>query len=38
VQAAFSGHAARPRTEFKPHVIIMDIAMPDFDGYQAHWR
>jgi len=35
-KAAFSGHAAASlATEFKPHVIIMDIAMPDFDGYQA---
>jgi two-component system OmpR family response regulator len=35
-EAAFGGHAAVPvATEFRPHVIIMDISMPDCDGYQA---
>jgi two-component system, OmpR family, response regulator len=35
-EAAFGGHAAvSVATEFRPHVIIMDISMPDCDGYQA---
>jgi CheY-like chemotaxis protein len=34
--AAVSGYAAVSlATEFKPHVIIMDISMPDCNGYQA---
>ena len=35
-EAAFGGHAAvSVATEFRPHVIIMDISMPDCDGHQA---
>jgi two-component system, OmpR family, response regulator len=35
-EAAFGGHAAVSlATEFKPHVIIMDIAMLECDGYQV---
>jgi CheY-like chemotaxis protein len=35
-EAVFGGHAAVSlATEFKPHVIIMDISMPDCNGYQA---
>ena len=35
-EAAFGGHAAVPvATEFRPHVIILDISMSDRDGYQA---
>jgi CheY-like chemotaxis protein len=35
-EAAFGGHTAVSlATEFKPHVVIMDISMPGFDGYQA---
>ena len=35
-EAAFGGHAAvSVATEFRPHVIIMDISMPDCDCYQA---
>jgi len=34
--AVFGGHAAvSVATEFRPHVIIMDISMPECDGYQA---
>jgi CheY-like chemotaxis protein len=35
-RAVFGGHAAVSlATEFKPHVIIVDISMPGFDAYQA---
>jgi len=35
-EAVFGGHSAvSVATEFKPHVIIIDIAMPECDGYQA---
>jgi len=35
-EAVFGGRAAvSAAAQFKPHVIIMDIAMPDCDGYQA---
>ena len=34
--AAFGGHAPVSfATEFRPHVIIMDISMPGCNGYQA---
>jgi two-component system, OmpR family, response regulator len=35
-EAAFGGHAAvSVATEFRSRVIMMDISMPDCDGYQA---
>jgi two-component system, OmpR family, response regulator len=35
-EAAFGGRAAVTfATEFRPHVIIMDISMPGCNGYQA---
>lgn len=35
-KAAFGGHAAvTSATEFRPHVVIMDISMPVCNGYQA---
>jgi len=36
VEAVYSGaDAVRKAGELRPHLIIMDIAMPDMDGYEA---